>query len=518
MKNLFTLAGRSLAVVALLAAGQAAQAQAQGVRIGAAGPPDASALLDLVSSTKGALLPRVATTADVVSPATGLVVFQTGGTPGYYYYTGTGWQQFATAAGAAITASNGLTKTGQNVALGGSLASPVTIAQAGSSFSLTGGNVGIGTATPQSTLDVSGDFRVSSGVVNATLGTTAPGTNNISGTALGQSFTMPVAGTVTSIRLLPNATFNTTFVFRAGSGNAGTVLSAPQPISFVQGAYSTVALTMPLALAAGVYTLVLNTGSNSMLYISSGDNYPGGNIYQGTAPISPFDLDFAISYSSGAATSAFNVGTSGNVGIGTTAAPSQKLEVAGGSLKISTAGQGLIFPDGSTQTTAAAPATGSGSYIQNTTNRQAGSSFNVSGSGVVGTSLGVGTSGAPTSTLQVAGTSAVGVVLGIPGGAGASGTLLASYPGGYLGLSPTGSSDNNFVLPAPASCVGRVYYLRNNSDSFMANVGTATGSILPASASTALGAGQPYQLRPDAASKTVIAISDGVNWTIGYIN
>lgn len=295
------------------------------------------------------------------------------------------------------------------MALGGSLASPVTIAQAGSAFSLTGGNVGIGTATPQSTLDVS------SGVVNATLGTTAPGTSNVNGTALGQSFTMPVAGPATSLRLLPNATFNTTFVFRAGSGNAGTALSSPQPISFVKGAYFTVALTTPLALAAGVYTLVLDTGANSMLYVSNSDSYIGGSIYQGTNPIATADLDFAIAYSSGSATSAFSVGSSGNVGIGTSAAPSQQLEVAGGSLKISTAGQGLIFPNGSTQTTAAAPAAGRGSYIQNPTSPQA-------------------------------------------------------------------------------------------------------GSILPASASTALGAGQPYQLRPDAAPKTVIALSDGANWTIGYIN
>ena len=46
--------------------------------------------------------------------------------------------------------------------------------------------------------------------------------------------------------------------------------------------------------------------------------------------------------------------TDGNVGIGTTA-PIQKLDVTGGSIRISTVGQGLIFPDGSTQTTAPTP-------------------------------------------------------------------------------------------------------------------------------------------------------------------
>ena len=46
-------------------------------------------------------------------------------------------------------------------------------------------------------------------------------------------------------------------------------------------------------------------------------------------------------------------GASGNVGIGTTS-PSEKLEVAG-DVKISGTGNGLIFPDGTKQTTAAAP-------------------------------------------------------------------------------------------------------------------------------------------------------------------
>lgn len=127
MKNLFTISG--LALVALLGAGAVAQAQTAtgGVRIGTAGTPDASAVLDLVSSSKGALLPRVAALADVVSPATGLIVYQTGGTPGYYYYTGTAWQQLATATGTVSTASNGLTKTGQNVALGGALTAATVI-------------------------------------------------------------------------------------------------------------------------------------------------------------------------------------------------------------------------------------------------------------------------------------------------------------------------------------------------------------------------------------------------------
>ena len=74
------------------------------------------------------------------------------------------------------------------------------------------------------------------------------------------------------------------------------------------------------------------------------------------------------------------------------------------------------------------------------------------------------------------------------------------------------------MLPDPTTCVGRVYYLRNNNDTFIAYVGTAAGSIYGASSNTANAPGASYQLQPNATSKMIIAISDGVNWTIGTIN
>ena len=63
-------------------------ARAQGVGIGTAAP-DASAALDIVSSSKGLLLPRVAAAAALAAPATGLLVFQTGAPAGFYYNAGT---------------------------------------------------------------------------------------------------------------------------------------------------------------------------------------------------------------------------------------------------------------------------------------------------------------------------------------------------------------------------------------------------------------------------------------------
>ena len=54
--------------------------------------PDASAILDVKSSTKGVLIPRMTAaqrSPGITSPATGLMVYQTDGTAGFYYNAGT---------------------------------------------------------------------------------------------------------------------------------------------------------------------------------------------------------------------------------------------------------------------------------------------------------------------------------------------------------------------------------------------------------------------------------------------
>ena len=55
--------------------------------------PAASALLDLTSTAKGMLIPRMTTTQKtaIATPSTGLLVFQTDAPAGFYYYNGTGW-------------------------------------------------------------------------------------------------------------------------------------------------------------------------------------------------------------------------------------------------------------------------------------------------------------------------------------------------------------------------------------------------------------------------------------------
>ncbi len=67
---------------------------AQGVAINVDGSdPDASAILDAQSTTMGVLVPRLtkAQRDAISSPATGLIVFQTNDTTGFYFYSGSKW-------------------------------------------------------------------------------------------------------------------------------------------------------------------------------------------------------------------------------------------------------------------------------------------------------------------------------------------------------------------------------------------------------------------------------------------
>jgi hypothetical protein len=79
--------------------------QAQ-VGIGTA-TPHSSAQLEIVSSNKGLLIPRMsqAERMAISSPAQGLLVYQTDATPGYYYYSGTLWLML-------LGANNGWNLTG----------------------------------------------------------------------------------------------------------------------------------------------------------------------------------------------------------------------------------------------------------------------------------------------------------------------------------------------------------------------------------------------------------------------
>lgn len=101
---------------------------------GTDGTPNPDAMLEIETTDKGVLLPRVelesTTSASPLSAhVEGMTVYNTATagnvTPGQYYNDGTKWNRIVNSSevptGVTITADNGLTKTGDNIQLGGEL-------------------------------------------------------------------------------------------------------------------------------------------------------------------------------------------------------------------------------------------------------------------------------------------------------------------------------------------------------------------------------------------------------------
>ena len=122
--------------------------------------PHPTALLELYSTSKGLLIPRM-TQAErdaISSPATGLLIYQTDNTPGFYYWNGTAWIPIlSSSSGSELFWSlTGNSITGTEF-LGTTNAQPLVIRTNNTErMRITAtGNVGIGTANPTERLQVS---------------------------------------------------------------------------------------------------------------------------------------------------------------------------------------------------------------------------------------------------------------------------------------------------------------------------------------------------------------------------
>lgn len=114
--------------VLLLIVSSPLQLVAQSVGIGT-NTPHASAQLDITSTSRGLLIPRITLVQrnGIAAPAAGLLVYQTDNTPGFYFYNGSAWVQMATGSSVNYWNVNGTSIFNNNT-----------------------GSVGINTGTPES--------------------------------------------------------------------------------------------------------------------------------------------------------------------------------------------------------------------------------------------------------------------------------------------------------------------------------------------------------------------------------
>jgi len=132
--------------------------------------PNGSAQLDVTSTSKGVLIPRMSKAdRDLIgAPATSLLIYQTDNTPGFYYFNGASWVPFISEAGGAIIPySSGL---------------PVTLTTVLGGLAGTNALVGFGSSAA--------GVSVLGGTIDLT---------GAAGTLLNFAFSVPRAGTITSL-------------------------------------------------------------------------------------------------------------------------------------------------------------------------------------------------------------------------------------------------------------------------------------------------------------------------------
>jgi hypothetical protein len=208
--------------------------------------PNASSLLEIRSTKKGLLIPRMTQLQRnaITSPATGLLIYQTNATPGFYYYTGSGWKAVAPS-----TSSQWVTN--------------------GTSVYYNAGNVGIGTNNPSYTLDIKGDINITTANVfringKQVLKDDAPNQNLFVGDNAG----IALNGGYNNTGVGPVSLTNNT------NGNYNTALGANSLLANTAGSSNT---------AAGEKALVSNTTGYYNTALGSGALYKNVSASNNTA-------------------------------------------------------------------------------------------------------------------------------------------------------------------------------------------------------------------------------------------
>jgi hypothetical protein len=245
--------------------------------------PHASAKLDVTSTDKGFLPPRMTSSqrTSIQSPAAGLMVYQTDGTAGLYYNNGSAWIYIINSSTNVLSVVNGGTGTTTSTGTGSvvlntnatlanpTLTSPTLGVASGTSLALSGTTSS--TSPSSGALTVAGGFGVAGQIYAGGIQNTPIGNTNASS---GSFTTIVASGNITATGNLTGGNSSSSSI----SGFAANIvsISADYPITsadngkVIQSTGGTaITITIPNSLPNGFNCTVVQMGSGQITFSRS---------------------------------------------------------------------------------------------------------------------------------------------------------------------------------------------------------------------------------------------------------
>jgi hypothetical protein len=448
------------------------------------GNKNASAVLELESTSKGFILPRMtaAQMGAIATPANGLMVYNTDQQCAFIY-RGSTWVSLCD------SATNGLTKTGSVISLGGALTGATTITTTGANTLALAGLQGGASTDSIMTLDAA------TGVIRRR--TVADVLANAGNTWLVGGNTLTTNGTIGS-NSAHDVGIETNGVTRLTFTSAGAITQAAGggQVTFTGNVDATNGLDVTgAALTANAGSTL--TGTTNVNATGAGATNIG-NASSTTTVLGPTNINTTGTSATtiGNATSTVNiVGNDLNVtGLQSGASTDSIMTVTNaGDVRRRTVadvvGGSITADNGLTKNTATNVRLG-GTLVQATSIAQAGFDLNFSGGSVA-----IGSTSAPTSTMQLTGS------MGISYRKVTTNTTLAATD--YIVLANANAGAVTLTLPTASTCTGRIYYIGKTDE------GTNAVNFSPAIYLT-----ETTTISSINFAKKYKIVSDGTNWWI----